>query len=104
MGSFSRSGPVNEKVQAVTPTTGQTIVVAAGTTALLINPAGTLAALTVTLPASPVDGQTITIATSQIITALTVNGTKVGALTTLALGGYAYYVYGADGAKWFRCG
>lgn len=105
MSGFVRFGPAMEVVQAAAPSTGSTVVVNQGTTALLLNPAGTLATLTITLPSSPKDGQMLTIATSQILTSLTVNGgTIVGTLTTLALGGYAYFVYGATAAKWFRCG
>lgn len=105
MSGFTLSGRGLERVQAAAPATGNTVVVSAGTTALLLNPAGTLATLTITLPSSPVDGQTLSIGTSQILTSLTVNGgTIVGTLTTLALGGYAYFVYGATAAKWFRCG
>lgn len=105
MSGFTKIGRSLESVQAAAPTTGQTVTVSSGTTALLLNPAGTLATLTVTLPSSPVDGQPLIISTSQALTALTVNGgTIVGTLTTLALGGYAYFVYGATATKWFRCG
>lgn len=105
MSSFARSRIPQEIVQAVAPTTGNTVVIGQGVTALLLNPTGTLSTLTVTLPSNPRDGQSLVIATSQIITTLTINGgTIVGTLTTLALGGNAYFVYGATAAKWFRCG
>lgn len=97
--------PGQAVVQYATPTTGSTVTVVTGTTALLLNPAGTLVALTVALPSSPVDGQSITIATSQILSALTVSGgTLVGTLTTMALGGFARLVYGATAGVWFRAG
>ena len=61
-------------VQYVTPTTGATVTVnATGKVALLINPAGTLLALTVALPGSPSDGDVVTISSSQIITGLTIS-------------------------------
>ena len=105
MSGFTLSGRGLERVQAVAPATGNTVVVSAGTTALLLSPAGTLATLTITLPSSPVNGQALVIATSQALTALTVNGgTIVGTLTTLALGGFAYFVYDSATSKWFRCG
>lgn len=31
-------------------------------------------------------------------------GTIVGALTTIALGGFAHYIYSSDGVKWFHIG
>lgn len=90
--------------QYAAPTTGQTVTALAGVEVLMINPAGTLAALTVVLPANPVDGQDFCVCTSQIITALTITGTIVGTLTTLALGGYAWFIYSATAAKWMRAG
>lgn len=64
--------------QANVPSTGQTVAMAGGDAdgSLVLTPAGTLAALTVTLPpdASSVIGQTRRIITTQAITALTVNG------------------------------
>jgi hypothetical protein len=55
-------------------TTGFSYTFAAGTQVLLAVPAGTLATGTVTMPSTPADGMTITITTTQEITALTLNG------------------------------
>jgi hypothetical protein len=41
---------------------------------LQLEPAGTLATLTVTLPAAPVDGQIFELSTTEQLTALTVQG------------------------------
>lgn len=92
--------------QYTTPTAGATVTVTAGrNVTVLLNPAGTLATLTVALQGSPVDGDIVTIGTSQIITVLTVSGgTLVGTLTTLALGGYATFQYNSTATKWFRIG
>lgn len=90
-------------VQYAQPTTGQTVT-GDGSRIILIDPAGTLATLTVVLPASPVNGQECIIAASQILTALTITGTIVGTLTTMALGGFARFVYSATASKWFRAG
>lgn len=95
--------PAARSIQYAVPTTGQTVT-GDGSAVICINPAGTLAALTVVLPASPFDGQECTIATSQILTSLTITGTIVGTLTTLALGGFARFVYSAQASKWFRAG
>lgn len=55
------------------PLTGTTIVMAAETSVLSLNPAGTLAALTITMPPTLYDGKIVTIFSSQILTALTLN-------------------------------
>jgi hypothetical protein len=90
--------------QYAQPTTGQTVTANPGVNTLFLDPAGTLATLTVVLPASPVEGQLFRVAAAQIITALTITGTIVGTLTTLALGGFAQFVYSATASKWFRTG
>jgi UDP-3-O-[3-hydroxymyristoyl] glucosamine N-acyltransferase len=58
---------------------------------LYLTPAGTLATLTVTLPteANSAIGQQVEIGTTQIITALTINGATniLGNVTTLAANG-----------------
>lgn len=92
--------------QYATPATGATITVNSnGFTSLFINPAGTIATLTITLPGSPSDGDRVQIGASQIITAVTMNGgTILGGLTTMGVGGFATYVYSSSGAEWFRMG
>ena len=92
--------------QYVAPVTGATVAVNTdGYINLLINPAGTLATLTITVPASPTDGDRVRIGATQIVTALTMNGgTIVGALVSLAVGGFATYVYNSDSVKWLRVG
>ena len=71
-----------------TPTTGFSIAAAAGLTQLVLLPAGTLAAGTITLPPNPSDNQPFMAMTSQTVTALTVNtsdGTTISvAPTTLS--------------------
>jgi hypothetical protein len=75
---------------------------------LIMNPAGTLATLTVTLPATPVDKQRIRFSSSEIITALTLNAagaeTVKNAVTALTAGGFAEYAYRETGTTWFRVG
>lgn len=97
---------VNTAVQYGAPTTGSTVTATGGSNAiLLLDPAGTLVALTVNLPSSPTSGDRITISSTQIITTLTIgNGTIVGTLTTLALGGFARYMYNSTASKWLRIG
>jgi hypothetical protein len=90
-----------------TPTTGFSITIG-DTSELHLTPAGTLAAGTLTMPSAPVDGQTVTISTTQTITALTHNPnsgqTLLGALTTLAANGFATYRYRASTTTWRRVG
>lgn len=76
-----------------------------GYTKLLINPAGTLVALTVTFPGSPQDMDLIEVSSTQAITTLTMNGgTIIGPLTTMAIGTFAQYIFNSDSSSWFRIG
>lgn len=101
--SMSSTIPVK---QYATPATAGTVTVAAnGNTVLFLNPAGTIATLTVNLPSTPSDLDRVTLGTSQIVTSLTLgNGTIIGAITTLALGAFATYIYSSDTSSWFRMG
>lgn len=86
-------------------TTGFSYTFAAGTQVLVINPATTLATGTITMPASPSDGMTITFSTTQQITALTLNGntgqTVVGGASTMLANTSATYIYRASNTSWF---
>lgn len=66
------------KLSVQAPLTGATINVDAQTRQLILNPAGTIATLTVNFPAAssttPYDGQRIGICGTQIVTALTLGG------------------------------
>ena len=54
-------------------TTGFSYTFASGIQVLIINPADALGSGTVTMPASPVDGMTITVSTAKTINTLTIN-------------------------------
>lgn len=99
---------IADAMQVVTPTTGATIAMNAGATALIINTTGLVAALSVVLPPAPVDGQRALIAAGSAITLITISGdsgTPVkGALTTMALNSYARFLYSAQVGAWFRTG
>lgn len=86
-------------------TTGFSYTFAAGVNVLVINPAGTLATGTITMPAAPVDGMTITFSSTQTITALTLSGntgqTVVGGPTTLLAGQASSFVYRLASTSWF---
>jgi hypothetical protein len=64
--------------------TGTTI--AMQTNQLVLNPAATIAALTVTLPLNPVDGAFAEISSTQIITAITVNANTGDVIVNGVLG------------------
>lgn len=93
-------------IQYATPTTGSTVTIGStGSTRLILNPAGTLVALTVTFPSTPSDGDFVQLCSSQAITTLTMNGgTVIGALTTAAIGTFASYIYNTTTTSWFRIG
>lgn len=96
-----------EGLQYAAPLTEATVVVAAGTTVLVLEPADTIAALTVTLPAGA-DGKVVTISSTEIVTALTLGATGddtiVNAISEFAADGFVKYIYRASSEKWYRCG
>jgi hypothetical protein len=88
------------------PVTGATITMGAGQQRAIINPAGTIAALTVSLPPTPTDGQIAGISSTQIVTVLTVQGgtggaTVTAAPTSFAVDGNYRFIYNASGTTWF---
>lgn len=98
-------GNIVDTPQYAVPTTGQTVVAGIGVSTLLLDPAGTIAALTVTLPSSPVDGQRFTVSSSAVITVLTINGGTIkGGIGTMSLNGFAKYTYSGTSSTWFRTG
>jgi hypothetical protein len=86
-------------------TTAFSYTFAAGTTVLVINPAGTLATGTITMPASPVDGMTISFSSTQEITSLTAQGNTgqsiVGNPTSMSAGGATTFVYRLSNTTWY---
>ena len=84
--------------------TAFTYTFAAGTQVLVINPAGTLATGTITMPAAPSDGMTITFISTKQITALTMAGngaTLVSGVTALNANQSVSYIYRATGTTWY---
>jgi hypothetical protein len=85
-------------------TTGFSYTFAAGTQTLVINPAGTLATGTITMPASPADGMVINIESTQQITAVTVQGntgqTITGAPVQLIPNQPLSFMYNLANTKW----
>lgn len=101
-------GSVSWGYDRVVATNGGSHTVANHASSLILNPAGTIASFTATMPASPYDGQVLVISTSQTVTALTLSGntgqTVNGALTTLTASAPAQYQYIATDTAWYRIG
>ncbi|HYT43322.1 MAG TPA: hypothetical protein VEP90_13375, partial [Methylomirabilota bacterium] len=86
------------------PTTGQTVTLSNTAYNSIIDPAGTLANLTVNLPSTPTDGMMVTFRFSQIITALVVSGNGhsiLGNPTTAALGATLTAIYKVSNTTWY---
>lgn len=87
------------------PTTGGTVTSGVGLSRQILNPAGTLATLTVNLPASPVNGQIFRVSSTQIIMALTLATTDatsvVGAPTTISAHSAIQMIYDSTGTTWY---
>jgi hypothetical protein len=87
-----------------TPTTGFSYTFT-GANVLVMNPAGTLATGTITMPAVPADGMTITFSSTKLISALTLNGntgqTVVSAVTVLPANQATTYVYRLSNTSWY---
>lgn len=94
----------------VVATAGSTVTIPNNITNYVLNPAATLATLTVVMPSAPYDGQVVRVSSSQTVTALTLNGNtgqtvsnSPTALTISTTANYGYaFVYQASSSKWFR--
>lgn len=92
------------------PVTGFSITIGNLINRLILVPAGALATGTVTMPATPTDGQEVTVASSQTITALTVQanaGQTIDggiAAATFAANAFATWKYVLADTVWYRIG
>lgn len=103
--TYVDTADLKENVQYFVPVTGATLTATNTSTCIIVNPAAGLAALTVVLPTTPVNGQRFTITSSQTVAAITLTGTFAAnntAPTALTAGQPIRYVYSTDAAKWFR--
>lgn len=104
-GVMGIAGAMVAAASVAVPTTGQTVAMVAGQSFVAINPAGTLDALTVTLPPSPLNGQIAGFSSSQIVTALTLTApggaSVVGAPDALAVGDVRRFIYQAATTSWY---
>ena len=107
-GRLDPGGGYVGNTQRATPASGDTVALAAAITAAVLDPAAPIAAMTLTLPSAPVDGQRVDVVCGQTITSLAVN-TLVGQVQRFAAAGAACgpeagrsYRYSVTGAAWFR--
>lgn len=71
----------------------------------IVHDAGATVTLTIALPATPFNGQKVGITSNGGITTLTLStvvGSITNALTTLAAGGCATYIYVSSQTKWYK--
>ena len=88
--------------------TGFSQTISSNIDVLILEPAGLLAAGTVTMSPDPGDEQVIGIMSTQTITALTllpsVGQTILNAIATIVAGGFAYYLHRSANLTWYRVG
>lgn len=95
----------SQVVQYASPATGATVTVLNDglNTRLILSPTGTLATLTITLDDGPADLETLSVSSTNTITALTINGgTTVGAPTTMGATTPFKIQYDAVAGVWHR--
>lgn len=89
------------------PLTTETYAIPDDAETVLFKPAGTIAALTVTMPVNPYDGQKVTIASTQVVTSLsqTAAGKTIQApLTAFTANGFGTWRYRLADTTWYRVG
>lgn len=107
VGNLVRNGAVfYADVTKLSPASGATITMTGSYTKLVLDPVGTLTALTILFPANPVNGQVVEVSSTQTITGLTLNGQGkpiANAVSTLGSGplGKVSYTYVASARSWY---
>lgn len=97
------ASPMHLAAQIVTPLTGTTVVVSSDSAVLIVKPAGTIAALTITMPTNPVDGQLVVLTFTDAVTSLTINGgTVLNALTTATADTSRQWIFNTASATWYK--
>jgi hypothetical protein len=90
----------------VVPLTGFSVTITNGIQYLILDPAGNVAAGTITLPSGPADGESLTIAATHNCTALTLTPgagqTIANTITSLTAGVGVSFLYRAANATWYR--
>lgn len=92
-------------IQRSTITSGTLTIADTGTDVIVIHEAVLVVNMTIALPATPFDGQRVTISSVGGITTLTLTaplGTIVNTIATLIAGGNASYMYSSSQSKWYK--
>lgn len=100
-GNWTTPTAVNRSHTIFTPSTGGTVILV-NNQINIVNPSGTLATLTLTLPSSPANNDIVNISFTQAVTTITYSGgTVVGGPTTASLGGQWYLTYDSGTTTWY---
>jgi len=88
------------------PMSGAALVATAGLPGIQLNPASSLASLSVTMPPNASDGETFYISTTQVVTALTVSAAAGQTLIgggpfVLEANGVVRWIYRAANSTWY---
>jgi hypothetical protein len=104
-GSIAHSqAEVDNSAQYYTPATLGTVTMSAGQQRAIINPAATIAVLTVVLPPTPINNQIAGISFTQAVTALTISAgtnTVVASPTSAAIDTTFRFIYQLSSTSWF---
>lgn len=109
---WAAGGDVKPKasLEEYTPVTTDVISLPGYAETVLVTPAGTIAALTINMPATPADGQRVNLVFDQAVTALTqqiASGsghTLKGALTAATAKGFGEWQFRLSNKTWYRVG
>lgn len=105
---LNSAAAVSNGVQSSAPATGASVTISDHISSLRIKPAGTIATLTVVMPANPIDGHIVHIYSTQIVTTLTMSPnsgqTLVGALASFTANGFGTWQYVTADTTWYRIG
>lgn len=104
--TYTQSDNLEENgVQYETPLTGTTVTVADNMRTLIVDPAGTIATLTINMPANPTDKQRVSICFDAVVTTLTMAATGFtlkNALTASTAASFATWEFRAADLTWWR--
>ena len=104
LGAWLRVGAAATYLYEVV-TTGFSVLFPAGVTQLILDPAGTLATGSITLPASPGDGQSVKVSSTHAVTAISFSAglnTVFGAPTSLSANVGVTFTYVLSKTTWFK--
>lgn len=104
--TYTESARLEEDgTQYETPLTGATITVSDNFRTLIVDPAGTIATLTINMPANPADKQRVSICFDATVTTLTMAATGFtlkNALTSASASSFATWEFRAADLTWWR--